>query len=116
VSEEKIEKILRYSQGRPGLAIELLENEKKLEDFENLEKDLVKIKKEGILFRFQKIKEYLESFNFFEILEVLALNFRERIFEEKSREILNEIQKIYFLTKTSNIDKRLALEILFLKL
>jgi DNA polymerase-3 subunit delta' len=116
VSEEKIEKILRYSQGRPGLAIELLENEKKLEDFENLEEDLVKIKKEGILFRFQKIKEYLESFDFFEILEVLALNFRERIFEEKSREILNEIQKIYFLTKTSNIDKRLALEILFLKL
>jgi hypothetical protein len=52
----------------------------------------------------------------FEILEVLAIHFKEKIFEKKSKEILEEIQKIYFLTKTSNVDKRLALEILFMKI
>jgi DNA polymerase-3 subunit delta' len=116
VKEEKIEKILKFAQGRPGMAIDLLENEKKLEEFEKLRTSLVKIEKREISFRFQKIKEILEELDFFEILELLTNHFREKIFEKKQREILNEIQKIYFLTKTSNVDKRLALETLFLKI
>jgi DNA polymerase-3 subunit delta' len=116
IDQAKIEKILRYSQGRPGLAIELLENEEKLKEFEKIEKDLVKIEKGEISFRFQKAKEILEKLNLSEVLEILALHFKEKIFEKKSREILEEIQKIYFLTKTSNVDKRLALENLFLKI
>jgi len=116
VNQEKIEKILKFAQGRPGMAIELLENEKKLEGFEKIEKDLVKIEKREISFKFQKAKEFLEEFDFFEILEILAIYFKEKIFEKRAREILKEIQKIYFLTKTSNLDKRLALEILFLKI
>jgi len=114
--EEKIKRILRFAQGRPGMAIELLENEKKLEEFEKIEKDLVKIKNREISFKFQKAKEFLENLDIFEILEVLAIHFKEKIFEKKSKEILEEIQKIYFLTKTSNVDKRLALEILFMKI
>jgi DNA polymerase-3 subunit delta' len=116
VEETKIKRILRFAQGRPGMAIELLENEKKLEEFEKIEKDLIKIKNGEISFKFQKVKEFLENLDIFEILEVLAIHFKEKILEEKSKEILEEIQKIYFLTKTSNVDKRLALEILFLKL
>jgi len=116
VNQEKIEKILKFAQGRPGLAIELLENEKKLEGFERIEKDLVKIEKREISFKFQKAKEFLEEFDFFEILEIFAIYFKEKIFEKRAREILKEIQKIYFLTKTSNLDKRLALEILLLKI
>jgi DNA polymerase-3 subunit delta' len=114
--EKKIERILRFAQGRPGLAIELSEDEKKLEEFERVEKDLIKIENREISFKFQKVKEFLQSLELFEILEVLAIHFKERIFDKKAREILKEIQKIYFLTKTSNIDKRLALEILFLKI
>jgi DNA polymerase-3 subunit delta' len=116
VEETKIKRILRFAQGRPGMAIELLENEKKLEEFEKIEKDLVKIKNREISFKFQKAKEFLENLDIFEILEVLAIHFKEKIFEKKSKEILEEIQKIYFLTKTSNVDKRLALEILFMKI
>ena len=116
VDEEKIERILKFAQGRPGVAIELLENEKKLEGFERIQKDLLKIENREISFKFQKAKELLQEFDLFEILEVLATHFKEKIFEKKSREILNEIQKIYFLTKTSNVDKKLALEILFLKI
>jgi len=107
---------LRFAQGRPGMAIELLENEKKLEEFEKIEEDLVKIKNREISFKFQRAKEFLENLDIFEILEVLAIHFKEKIFEKKSKEILEEIQKIYFLTKTSNVDKRLALEILFMKI
>jgi DNA polymerase-3 subunit delta' len=116
VEETKIKRILRFAQGRPGMAIELLENEKKLEEFEKIEKDLIKIKNGEISFKFQKAKEFIENLDIFEILEVLSIHFKEKILEEKSKEILEEIQKIYFLTKTSNVDKRLALEILFLKL
>jgi DNA polymerase-3 subunit delta' len=114
--ERKIEKILKFAQGRPGVAIELLENKKRLEEFEILEKILVNMKKKEIYFRFQRIKEFLSNFNFFEILEILALNLRERIFDQKTREILKEILKLYFLGKTTNLDQRLALEILFLKI
>jgi DNA polymerase-3 subunit delta' len=116
IEERKIEKILRFAQGRPGMAIEFLENEKRLEEFEILEKNLVNMKKEEIYFRFQKIKEFLSNFNLFEILEVFALNLRERMFDYKAREILKEILKLYFLGKTTNLDQRLALEILFLKI
>jgi len=116
VDKGKIERILKFAQGRPGVAIELLENEKKLERFERIQKDLLKIESGEISFKFQKARELLEELDLFEILEVLATNFKEKIFEKKSREILSEIQKIYFLTKTSNVDKRLALEILFLKI
>jgi DNA polymerase-3 subunit delta' len=116
IEERKIEKILRFAQGRPGMAIEFLENEKRLEEFEILEKNLVNMKKEEVYFRFQKIKEFLSNFNLFEILEVFALNLRERMFDYKAREILKEILKLYFLGKTTNLDQRLALEILFLKI
>ena len=116
VDEKKIQRILKFTQGRPGVAIELLENEKKLEEFEKFEKDLVKIENREIAFKFQKVKELFQELDLFEILEVMSLHFKEKIFDEKAREILKEIQKIYFLTKTSNLDKRLALEILFLKI
>jgi DNA polymerase-3 subunit delta' len=116
IDEAKIEKILKIAQGRPEMAIELSENKEKLEKFEKAERDLVKIESGEISLKFQKAKEFLQNFDIFEILEILTLHFREKIFEEKSREILKEIQKVYFLTKTSNADKRLALEILFLKI
>jgi DNA polymerase-3 subunit delta' len=116
IEERKIEKILRFAQGRPGMVIEFLENEKRLEEFEILEKNLVNMKKEEIYFRFQKIEEFLSNFNLFEILEVFALNLRERMFDYKARENLKEILKLYFLGKTTNLDQRLALEILFLKI
>jgi len=116
LDEERIEKILKFAEGRPGMAIELFENSKRLEAFEKLEKDLVKIGEREILFRFQKANELLQNFNLFEILEVLANQFRAKIFDKKARGFLKEIQKIYFSAKISNIDKRLALEILFLKL
>jgi DNA polymerase-3 subunit delta' len=116
IDKRKIERMLKFAQGRPGVVIEFLENEKKLEEFEKLEEGLIKIENREIFFKFQKAKEFLQGFDLFEILEVLTLHFRKKIFEKRSREILNTIQKIYFLTKTSNVDKRLALEILFLKI
>jgi len=116
VGEEKVKRIMKFVQGRPGMAIELSENEEKLEKFEKLDKDLIKIEKGNIYFKFQKAKELLENLDLSEILEILAIHFREKIFEKRAREILTEIQKIYFLTKISNVDKRLALEILLLKI
>jgi DNA polymerase-3 subunit delta' len=116
VNEEKIKKILRYSQGRPGVVIELLENEKKLREFEKIEKDLLKIERGEIWLKFQKTKEILENFDFFEFLEIFTLYLREKIFEKKPREILKKVQQIYFLSKISNVDKRLALENLFLNI
>jgi DNA polymerase-3 subunit delta' len=115
-SETKIKKILKFAQGRVGLAIELFENEEKLRLFEKLEESLIKIEKGGIYFKFQKAKEFLDNLDIEEILEILTLYFREKIFEKKSQRILNEIQKIYFFCKTSNIDQRWALENLLLKI
>jgi DNA polymerase-3 subunit delta' len=115
LSDQKIEKILKFSQGRIGLVIELLD-EKKLEEFENFEENLKKIKGAAIWTKFQYLKKITSKFDFFEILEILANHFRENLFDQRSREILEEIQKIYFLAKSFNVDKKLALEILFLKI
>jgi len=114
--EKKVKRVLRFVNGKPGLAIELLEHPQKLEQFEKLEEFLLKIKNTSIYLKFQKTKELLDNLDIFEILEVVALFFRERIFYKESREILDFIQKVYFFAKTSHLDKRLALETIFLKI
>jgi DNA polymerase-3 subunit delta' len=119
LKEEKVNKILEISLGRPEFAIFLAENPGKLQEVENLEKDLEKIPQKTISFRFQYLKEILKKYSPSEILEFWALFFRKIFlskFDERSIQILKEIQKIHYLNLNQNIDQGLALENLVLKL
>lgn len=119
LEKEKIEKILAISLGRPGIAISLAENSESLKNFEKLKNDLEKIAKMSIAIRFLKAKDLLTKFKLTEILEIWSLSLRKIFLSSPSFEtiqLLKEIQRIYFLALTTNLDQRLALENLFLKI
>jgi DNA polymerase-3 subunit delta' len=119
LEKEKINKILDVSLGRPEIAIFLAENPEKMKEIENLERDLEKIPKMTISFRFQYLKEILKKYDLSEILEIWTLFFRRIFlsnFDRETIQILKEIQKINYLILNQNIDQRLALENLILKL
>jgi DNA polymerase-3 subunit delta' len=119
LKKEKINKILEISLGRPEVAIFLSENPEKIKEIENLERDLEKIPKTTISFRFQYLKKTLKRYNLSEILEIWTVFFRKVFlssFDKRSIRILKEIQKINYLILIQNIDQRLALENLILKL
>jgi len=126
--KEKIGKICQISLGKPGLAIDFLENPKKLEEREIKEKELIRILNSNLVRRFEYIKELIQQENLKEILEiwlnyfrsVLLLKLKENYKFDLSipqlENILQQIQKTIFLISTTNINQRLALEILMLEL
>lgn len=119
LEKEKIEKILDLANGKPEIAISLAENNEKFKEIEELRENLGKIDKNDIFLRFNLAKEILEKFEFLEILRFWTIFLRKKFlssFDQKSFQILKEIQKIYFFNLISpNLDQRLALENLFLK-
>lgn len=119
LNEEKIRRILNISLFRPEVAWELAEDERKFKSLENLKEILEKIKKMNLAERFQLVANLLEEFKISEILEIWMLSLREKLIyqgETKDIPILKEIQKVYFLVSTTNVDQKLALENLFLKI
>lgn len=120
VSDEKtIKMILKISEGRPGIAFDLLNDTNKLKEIEKIFENIEKMPKTSISFRFNYAKKLLTNFDFLKILEFLMVFFRERILSnlnEKDLKLLQEIQKIYFFSLTTNIDQRLALENILLKI
>jgi len=122
VLKEKIEKICQISLGRPGLAIDFLENPKKLEERENRERELIRISNSNLVNRFEYIKELAQQENLKETLEIWLNYFRSVFIKNYSstslehlKNILQQIQKTIFLISTTNINQRLALEILMLE-
>ncbi|MCX6760727.1 MAG: hypothetical protein NTZ84_01290 [Candidatus Nealsonbacteria bacterium] len=131
VPEEKTEEIARISLGRPGAAIEHILDPKKLEFFEEKVKELNKISKSDLSFRFQCAKDLSENLQEIkETLDVWTAYFRnilmEKVFSSNSgvevsgtkkiKKILNAIQSTKFLILTTNASARLALETLMLEL
>lgn len=125
IGKEKIEEILEFSFGKPGLVIEFLENPKRLEEIKEKERELREVLKSPLWFRFQYLKEITKKGNLKEILEIWLNFFHNLLLENlnsdfskilKIKEILQEIQNTIFLISMTNVNKRLALETLLLKL
>ena len=122
ISEEKIEEILETSLGKPGRAIDLLKNPEKLKERKEREKKLIKILKSPLFSRFQYAQELSKTPDLKETLNEWLFYFRN-IFISKSSEfnlervknILNVLQRIIFLLSTTNVNQRLALEILMME-
>jgi len=123
VSEKKIEEIIEISNGRPGVAIEYLENPEKLKEREELIQKLIKVSKAPLFLRFQYAKELSESQDLNEVLNVWLSYFRNNLISQKDETLLKKvegllkaIQKTIFLISTTNVNLKLALEILMLEL
>jgi len=117
--KEETEKIVEFSLGRPGLVVNFLENPEKLEEREIKIKELTKICNSPLFSRFQYAKELSANENLKETLDVWLIYFRNALISQKNvakiKNILQALQRVIFLMSTTNINQRLALEILMLE-
>jgi len=121
LSKEEIEEILEIAQGRPGRAVELAFAKEKFEFYKKRTKELAKIFNSNLSSRFQYAKEISTKENLQEILEIWLNYFRNIFIKNCSTpsakhlgNILQQIQRTIYLISTTNINPRLALEILMM--
>ncbi len=121
--QEQIKEISHICLGRPGVMIDFSQNLKKLEERQEKVKELVKIVKSPMSLRFKYAKELSENDDLKETLLVWLSYFRRNLISNpdnslisKTKHILNNIQRTIFLLSTTNVNKRLALEVLVLEL
>jgi len=134
IGEEKSGVISQISQGRPGVAIDFLNYPQKLKEREALINEIVKLTKPDLDLRFQYAKKISKTADLKEIFNVWLFYFREILLSKlnknnidkvgtdniskifKIKNILEKIQSTNFLISTTNVNPRLALEILMLEL
>ena len=128
ISEEEVLRISQISQGRPGLAIDFLNPQKLSQRQEKIE-ELIRLTNSDLTSGFQYAKKISKAPELKEILNIWLSYFRENLVSnlQKKRDvyffspkklatILQKIQSTIFLISTTNVNPRLALEILMLEL
>jgi DNA polymerase III subunit delta' len=127
--ESQIGLLSEISMGRPGLAIDFLLNSEKLADFKKKIKELTTVLDSDLAGRFQYAKEVSEEDNLGQVLGIWLSYFRNVMLAKLSlqkkwvvlrkdytflqlKNILKSIQTTIFLSSTTNINKKLALELL----
>ena len=127
IPEEEIEEMVKMSFSKPGLIYDFLKNPEKLKEKKEKIGELIKILNSSLPFRFQYAKALASHNNLSEVLTTWLDYFRKILLSKlkgkeekysllKLKNILWQIQKINFLISTTNINQRLALEILLLEL
>ena len=123
VPKENIKEIIEFSLGRPGKAVHFLKNPEKLEERKKKIEKLKKISNSPFSFRFKYIKELAKEEDLRETLDIWLSYFRRNLLFTKNNEnllkiksVLDSIQETIFLTSTTNVNPRLALEVLIMKL
>ncbi len=122
IKQEQINEITQICLGRPGVAVDFFKNPEKLKERQKKIEKLVKIMKSPISLRFQYAKELSENNDLKETLSIWLSYFRKNLISRsdtflisKTREVLQSIQRTIFLLSTTNINTRLALEVLMMK-
>ncbi len=126
IKGEKIKEIMGAAEGKPGLAIDFLLDPQKLEERIQRKKELQKLLKSHLSYRFQYAKEISKEADLKGILNIWLSYFRDNLISQlnlkkpeslkKLKNILQKIQNTYFLISTTNINPRLAIDLLMLEL
>lgn len=131
ISSEKAKNLAHLSLGRPGVGINFALNPQKVEEQEKLISDLVKISNSDLVSRFQYAKSLsnLETKDPREILNTWLEYFRGLFLSQlgkeetlsqyslsKLKKIIKLLQSISFLLSTTNINPKLALELLLMEM
>lgn len=133
LSEAEVEMFSAFSIGRPGLALSFLLNSEKLEGFKSRIGEITGVLNSDLCKRFQYAKNLSQEEDLKEILHVWLNFFRNILLSklnlqkswvilkkdyslEKLKVILKNIQTTIFLISTTNINQKLALELLFIEL
>lgn len=130
LSDKDWEEASKFCLGRPGEAVDFISDPQKLENRKKIIKELIKISNSGLAFRFQFAKDLSKESNLREILDIWLSYFRNILLStinnqqstinkysfSKLKNILSQIQNTNFLLASTNVNPRLALEILMLEL
>jgi len=129
ISENLVEEITKISSGRPGLAIDFLSEPEKLKNQRTVILDLIKMSNSDLVFRFQYANNLTKELqNLKDTLDIWLRHFRKVLISSvngasytgytlsKLRNIIKLIQETNFLISTTNVNPRLALEILMMEL
>jgi len=130
LSDKDWEEASKFCLGRPGEAVDFISDSQKLENRKKIIKELIKISNSGLAFRFQYAKDLSKNSNLREILDIWLSYFRNILLSTinnqqstinkysffKLKNILSQIQNTNFLLSSTNVNPRLALEILMLEL
>jgi len=136
ISDEKmIRELTLFSMGRPGLAIDFISDPQKLENQRKAIEDLIRFSNSELSARFQYIKDISQNpQSLREILDIWLGYFRNILLAKATGKrfssnvqfnnysflrimnILKLLQKINFLIRRTNINSRLALEILAIEI
>lgn len=127
VPQEKIEEIMKFSSGKPGRAMNFLNDYKKVKEIKNRIKEIKNMAQKDFIYRFQYVKNLIDySENLKDILEIWLRYYRKNLLEQiqfsnksEIKKIKKNIEKIFeiqLLLSTTNINSKLALEILMLDL
>jgi len=130
IEKLRLAEIINSAAGKPGAAIDFFQNPQKLEAQNKLKEKLTKIIQADFFLRFQYAKALSEdSANLKEVLEVWLGFLREALISKiKGKESLKDysipqlksalerIQTTNYLISTTNINPRLALEVLLMAL
>ena len=127
VKENERMEILEISEGKPGRAMDLIREPAKLKERGEKIKELVKILNSDLILRFQYAKTISEDAEISKEALDIWLSYFRKIFlkkcltpdikqADKLKNIIKLCQKTNFLISTTNVNLRLALEILMLEL
>ncbi len=127
IYSEKAEEIAVLSRGRPGEAIKFALNPNRLKERKRITEELDKISASLLYRKFQYAQELSQKENLIEVLEIWLSFLRTKLIEEanevgiqlsssRTKEKLNLLQELYSLLLTRNINPKLALENLFIKI
>jgi len=133
VSDSELEKLMFISEGRPGRAVNFLKDSQKMGDLWKMFNDIENIIESDIGYRFKYINDFLNKENSEEFLNIFLKYFRLILLSkvsgieigdefknnfsiQKIQEIIKLGERINFLIIKTNINRKLALETLFLNL
>jgi DNA polymerase-3 subunit delta' len=127
VLDKEIKEISQISQGRPGIAVDFLANPEAVKERGERVKELNSLLKSDLASRFQYAKKISQEPNLKDVLNIWLAYFREELlnglklqkpiaFLNKTKNILWRIQSTNSLLESTNINTKLALEILMLEL
>ncbi|MFH1036914.1 MAG: hypothetical protein V1756_02545 [Patescibacteria group bacterium] len=132
-SLEEIKLLSEISMGRPGIAIDFISDPQKLTGFKKRVRELTAVLNSDLASRFQYAKDLSEAGDLKEILNIWLDYFRNILLSnlklqknwmtlkkdytlEKLKIILKNIQTTIFLISTTNINQKLALELLLMEI
>ena len=123
--KEHLGEISRLSAGRPGIALDFVSDPQKINVFHDRIREVEKISKADLAFRFRYAKELSEDVQRTkETLDIWTLHLREKLVKavndrqgtKELRRMLNFLQRTSSLIASTNVNPRLALETLMIEI